>query len=145
MDSGRRMESHMFTLHREPKWRTQCRMLPACSGTLSSGSTGTLGWQWHVWHHAQLLSTGLQLHCGLCFTLLLPKEFGRENREHLLESSPSARADPAYSLLAGLSSSHVCNPVLCRPTCVQSFHSQPSVTSLWDHKRGVPLHSISVL
>lgn len=35
---------------------------------------------------------------SLSFTLLLPKEFGRGNREQLLESSPSARADPAYSL-----------------------------------------------
>lgn len=35
---------------------------------------------------------------GLSFTLLLPKEFGRGNGERLLESSPSARADPAYSL-----------------------------------------------
>lgn len=63
--------------------------------------TGALGWHWHVWHYAPLLSTGLQLHQGLRFTLLLPKECGRENREHLLESSPSARADPAYSLLPG--------------------------------------------
>lgn len=64
--------------------------------------TGTRGWQWHVWHHTPLLSTGLQLHHGLCFPLLLPKESGRENREHLFESSPLARADPAYSLLPNL-------------------------------------------
>lgn len=38
MHSGRRMESHMFTLHREPEWRTQCREPTAGSGTLSSGS-----------------------------------------------------------------------------------------------------------
>lgn len=36
--SGRRIEPHIFTLHREQEWKTQCRMAMACSGTLSSGS-----------------------------------------------------------------------------------------------------------
>lgn len=109
--------------------------------------TGGLGWQGCVGHHTPLLSTGLQLHQGLCFTLLLTKESGRENREHLLESSPSARADPAYSLLPNLYLFPMCVILSCvDPTCVQSFHSQPSVTSLRGHKcrAGVPLH-VSIL
>lgn len=61
--------------------------------------TGALGWQCRVWNRTAPLSTGLQLHHGLSVTLLLPKEFGRGNGEQLLESNPSARADPAYSLL----------------------------------------------
>lgn len=65
---------------------------------------------------------GLQLHHGLCFTLLLPKEFGRENREHHLEGSPSARADPAYSLLPNLSLLLMCVILSCvdLPVCTAS-------------------------
>lgn len=82
---------------------------------------------WNTAHHC------FPQHHGLCFTLLLSEEFGRENREHLLESSPSARADPAYSLLPNLCLFPLCVVLSCvDPTCVQSFHSQPSVTSLWD-------------
>lgn len=84
--------------------------------------TGALGWQCHVWHHPALLSTGLQLHHGLCLTLLLHKGFGRENREHLLESSPSARADPAYSFLPNLSLFLMCVILSCvdLPVCTAS-------------------------
>lgn len=87
--------------------------------------TGALGWQGHMWHHTPLLPTGLQLRYGLCFTLLLPKEFGRENREHLLESSPSARADPAYSLLPGLHLFLTCVILSCvdLPVCKASTPS----------------------
>lgn len=120
--SGRRMEPHIFTLHREQEWKTQCRMAHGL-----------------FWHPEQWLSQGplagsamcdttqhcfpgLQLHHGLCFTLLLPKEFGRENREHHLEGSPSARADPAYSLLPNLSLLLMCVILSCvdLPVCTAS-------------------------
>lgn len=127
------VEPHIFTIHREP----ECRMAQLALSPWAVVLTGTLGW------HTPLLSTGLQLHHGLCFTLLLPEEFGRENREHPLESSFSARADPAYSLPPNLYLFLMCVTL----SCVQSFHSQPSVTSLWGHKHraGVPLHGVSVL
>lgn len=75
------VEPHVFTIHREP----ECRMAQLALAPWAVVLTGTLSWQWHMWHHTPLLSTGLQLHHGLCFTFLLPEEFGRENRTSFWE------------------------------------------------------------
>lgn len=63
-----------------------------------------------------------QLHHGLSFTLLLPKESERGNGEQLLESSPSARAGLAYSLLLVLYLFLMCFVLSCvdLPACKAS-------------------------
>lgn len=52
MHSGRRMESHMFTLHKEPKWRTQCRVAHS----------------W-LWHPEQWFSQGPLAGSATCDTI----------------------------------------------------------------------------
>lgn len=92
-NSGRsRREPHVFALLRGQERKIWCRM---AHGALSIGSHKGPWLTVHVCNHAVLLSTGLQLHHGLAIILLLPKEFGRGNGEQLIDSSPSARADPA--------------------------------------------------
>jgi len=89
----------MFALCRGREGKARCGTAHGLSTTPGAGAlTGALGRQRCVGNHTAPLSTGLQLQRGLS-SLLLPKEFGRGNGEQLLESSPSARADPAYSLL----------------------------------------------
>lgn len=51
MNSGRRMEPHMFTLHREQEWKTQCRMAHSLS-----------------WHPEQWLSQGPLAGSAVCDT-----------------------------------------------------------------------------
>lgn len=116
------------------EWPVACgpHRTPGC-GPWAVVLTGALGWQGCVWNHTVPLSMGLHLHHGLFFTLL--KEFGRGNGEQLLESSQgrSGLLSSSYSLPLP----NVLRPVLRRPACVLSFHSQPSVTSLWGRKRRV--------
>lgn len=145
MNSGRRMEPHIFTIHREPKWKTQCRMAHSLL--------------WHPSHRDSWLAvTHVTPHttafhrtpnCIMAYaspSCSLRNLGGKTENVFLRAVLQPGQIQPTPFFLI-FTPSHVCHPVLCRPTCVQSFHSQPSVTSLWGHKRraGVPLHGVSVL
>lgn len=147
MNSGRRMELHMFTLYREPEWQTQCRMALSLfwhpeqwfpQGALAGRAV------WDTTHHCfPQDSSCIRAYASPSCSL---RNLGGKTENIFLRAvlQPGQIQLTPFFLIFVFP---MCVILSCvDPTCVQSFHSQPSVTSLRGHKcrAGVPLH-VSVL